>query len=401
MKKYHSNNAIFNRKTYNDLEINFDSNEVEETLDSKLSIIKKKLYKFKNPYVGNKRKLICEIIKTIDKYDIEYKTVLDLFTGSGYVSAAMQLLGKNVICNDILLSSYYNALAMIVNNSIELTDKEKDYLLNNDSKKLIHKFFDNYSDRFTLREIEFLNNYYYNVRDLFSPFSSDGLTHMKTAISFSSIHNYILEKCFVGGRLSNNQVLAKVEHRINHKRNGGREMAFKDIRWTTFNCSNESIESKIFSLDAIDLLKSRKELDIFPDICYIDPPYGGKQSDYVEMYEFVEGYSRLETREEREMILETYNDECVESIKKKKEAQKRFINKTGYSDNFNKLISATNGIPCIVISYNDSSWGTIDEISSIVSKYRKSVIVENFDYDYQYRDRNSKKQSKEFLIIGR
>jgi len=401
MKKYHSNNAIFNRKVYNDLEINFDTNYVEETLDSRLSIIKKKLYKFKNPYVGNKRKLICEIIKTIDKYGINYETVLDLFTGSGYVSIAMQLLGKNVICNDILVSSHFNTLATIINRSVELTKKEKDYLLNNNSKKPVNKFFENYQDRFTLKEIEFLNNYYYNIRYLFSPFASDGLTLIKTAISFASMQNYVLEHCFVGGRLSNNQVLAKVEHRMSHRKNNGREMPFKDIRWSKYSCTDESLRGKVFQMDAIDLLRERKELEIFPDMCYIDPPYGGLSSDYATMYEFVEGYVYLQTREEREEILDNYNDECILSINKRKESQQKFVSRTGYSENFDELISLTDGIPCIIISYNDSSWGSIEEISSIVKNHRKDVKIENFDYDYKYRNNNDKKQSKEFLIIGR
>ena len=136
-------------------------------------------------------------------------------------------------------------------------------------------------------------------------------------------------------------------------------------------------------------------------MCYIDPPYGGLSSDYATMYEFVEGYVYLQTREEREEILDNYNDECILSINKRKESQQKFVSRTGYSENFDELISLTDGIPCIIISYNDSSWGSIEEISSIVKNHRKDVKIENFDYDYKYRNNNDKKQSKEFLIIGR
>ena len=48
------------------------------------------------------------------------------------------MLDKNVISNDILESSYLNAVALISNVGMELTDEEKDYLVNNKNNDETH-----------------------------------------------------------------------------------------------------------------------------------------------------------------------------------------------------------------------------------------------------------------------
>ena len=52
------------KSTISGTEIDFATGKSVETLNSKLSIIENKLYAFKNPYVGNKRKMISKIIKS-------------------------------------------------------------------------------------------------------------------------------------------------------------------------------------------------------------------------------------------------------------------------------------------------------------------------------------------------
>jgi len=371
-------------------EIDFETGGSVSTFNSKLFYIKKKLYAFKNPYVGNKRKIAPDIIKTIDNHGITYDSVLDLFCGSASMSMAFKILGKSVACNDIMLSCYMNAIAFVLNGDVILSDNEKRFLLSNNPDCDIHSFFSAYKDRFTDNEIKFLNNYHYNIDELFSPFLSDGLTVIKRALCIAYIQNYIMEHCMVGGRLNNGQVLAKLEHRMNHARNRdrktnkGMEMSFKDVRWNEPIPDTPGSNYNVFSQDAIYLLENLKEFDISPDLCYIDPPYGGEQSDYSSMFDFLEGYVNLQTKEERD----------------NKEARVKFVNSGNYYDNFKSLMKATIKIPWIVISYNDSSWGNIDEISSVIKESRSEVIVEEFEYSYKYR-KDSKKKAKEYLILSK
>ena len=399
----------------NDLVINFDSGRNEETLDSTLSVIDSSIKGLRNSYIGNKRKLIFNIIKTIDKYGIKYNTALDLFSGSSYVSIAFKMLGKNVICNDLSNFAYLNALVYVINNDIELSAGDKDFLMKNENKHQdISPFFKKYEDRFTDNEIKFLNNYHNNMCSRFSPNLSDGLTHIKHSIALLSMQNYILNYCFVGGRLNNGQVLARVDHRLNHARNfngclkRGTEMSFKssDMVWAKPIKINGSTKNDIFGMDAIRLLEKINNNDIHMcnkdiDLCYIDPPYGGDQSDYLSMYDFVNGYYYLQDREDRETILDSYTEECKSDMREEIAAKKRFINKKTYKEHFDKMIGLTSNIPWVVISYNDTSWGNIDDIYSVVKKYRKNVIVEEFSYYYNYRSKsNNKLSTKEYLILS-
>jgi adenine-specific DNA-methyltransferase len=399
----------------NDLIINFDSGKGEETLDSKLGVIDNVIRGLRNSYIGNKRKLIFNIIKTIDKYGINYDTVLDLFSGSAYVSMAFKMLGKKVICNDISEFAYLNALVYVFNNTLELSSDDKKFLMENENEyKDISPFFDKYKDRFTEGEIKFLSNYYHNVNERFDPNLSDGATMMKSSIAILSMLNYILSYCFVGGRLNNGQVLAKLDHRLNHARNfngllkKGTPMSFKesDMIWAKPVNGGVLNRHDIFKCDSIELLEKMNEKDIFLlnkdiDLCYIDPPYGGDQSDYASMYDFINGYIYLQDREERETILDSYLDEFKVQIKNEIEAKKRFVNKKTYEKHFDKLISLTLNIPWIVISYNDTSWGSVDNICSIVKKHRKNVKVEEFSYSYNYRSKsNNKLSTKEYLILS-
>ena len=44
------------------------------------------------------------------------------------------------------------------------------------------------------------------------------------------------------------------------------------------------------------------------------------------------------------------------------------------------LLNSMSNIPNLIISYNDTSWGDIDEIVDVVKIYRKKVHLEEFNY---------------------
>lgn len=117
------------------------------------------LKNFKNPYIGNKRKLIPFLIKTIDKHGIKYESVLDLFSGSAFCSMAFKMLDKKVISNDILTCSYLNAVAFVKNIDTVLTDEDKQYLFSGVGypEGLID---DKYLNRLDEAEIATISNYY-------------------------------------------------------------------------------------------------------------------------------------------------------------------------------------------------------------------------------------------------
>ena len=345
------------------------------------------LKNFKNPYIGNKRKLIPFLIETIDKHDIGYESVLDLFSGSAFCSMAFKMLNKKVISNDILTCSYLNAVAFVENIDTVLTDEDKKYLFSsvNSPEGLID---DKYLTRLDEAEIATISGYYDKaIKKWGHPVGGN----IKSAIAIAYMQNYIIENCFVGGRLNSGQILATYNHRIDHPRNKGNNMFFNgsdfsysDMRFQNPVYPTDNNQHQCYNMDAIDFLSTIKPQ---VDLAYIDPPYGGSQSDYGFMYALFE---------------EMLHGKNYKEIEEKRFGADRFIDKSNYKKNFSQLLYFSKYIPNIIISYNDTSWGTIDEIREAVEEHRSNVVIEEFDYSYNYRDKkNNDKKTKEYIIVAK
>ncbi len=135
----------------------------------------RRLEKMPLPYTGNKKKLAHKIHDVILKYNLEFDTVLDAFTGSATVAYLLKLMGKRVLANDILTSSYLNAVAFVENPGIKLTDDEKRFLLYNQNLDKGTFVEDNYLGtedskcrfkKFTLKECRHLDNFRANIDEL-------------------------------------------------------------------------------------------------------------------------------------------------------------------------------------------------------------------------------------------
>jgi len=366
-------------RAHSPVHINFNTGECEETFESKVKYVEGRVKGLPNPYAGNKRKLVSKILGSIKKQNIKYETALDLFSGSACVSIVMKYMGKRVITNDILLSSYFYANAFVANDSVVLSKDQKDYLLKNYNKNKIEFVRKEYQERFTPDEAKFLDNYRANIDDLDNDYEK--------ALAFANMQIYISKHCYLGGRLNSGQILAELGHRIRHNRNGGLPMSFEDIHWYSF-VGDDSLKfvsgSKSFCSDAIDFLGSKEYKDEHIDLAYIDPPYGGQQSDYGFMFNFFESYARQQTIDKWDIAA----------------SMKKFAKKKDYEKHFISMIKALSNISCLVISYNDSSWTSIDDIERIVSEVRNEVYVEAIDYEYNSRSEGNRK-AIEYVIFAK
>lgn len=131
------------------------------------------------PYTGNKKKLIHNIHDVLRKHNLQFDSVLDAFSGSATVSFLFKMMGKRVLTNDLLTSSYMNAVAFVENPGIKLSDEEKTYLLSHDNPNKGTFVEDNYLgvqfredgkncrfNKFTLQECRHLDNFRANVDTL-------------------------------------------------------------------------------------------------------------------------------------------------------------------------------------------------------------------------------------------
>ena len=345
------------------------------------------LYRISLPYVGNKRKIVADIADSLVKHEYKFESVLDLFSGSGMVSLFFKRLGKRVISNDLLTSSYFNAVAFVSNTNYSISTEHLKFLCTYDSIRKNDFVRKNYNERFTPEEALFLDNYRSNINDLWDLTPPNDITPFACAIIL--IEHYVLNHCFLGGRLNNGQVLAKLEHRLQHDRNRTESAAERSDM--IFNLEDKKYALPLFggisgqsiNLDCLDALRGSGCVDL----AYIDPPYGSDQSDYANMFAFCEEYIYSKKLCDLNHISNA----------------KKFVVKKDYEKHFQEVLDGAKNIPQWAISYNDSSWAEIEKIKEMVKYFKKDVTVVNIDYEYKYRKQadKGKKGPTEYLILAR
>jgi hypothetical protein len=284
------------------------------------------------------------------------------------------LLGKSVTANEILLSSYAMGVLLLKSDAINITKEQWDFIKSNKNKNSDNFILANYKDtRFSQDECNFIDNFYANVQSIYVEKSTNWFA------CHALLLQYIMEKCFIGGRLNRGQILAEREHRINHKKNSGKEMSFTKIKPNHLHVSGA--ESECVHGDACDFFATSKKNF---DLLYIDPPYGGQQSDYASMYKFCEEYI---TRQ------------AISEIDYLQKASKKFIKSKNYLTSFENLLEKLPKNSYWLFSYNDSSWANIDTIKSCLINQQKKVIVKEIDYKYKQRDVDNV-VGVEYLIFG-
>lgn len=151
----------------------------DKTLVPSAAIPLRRIEKLPLPYTGNKKKLVYQLHDALIDHKVEFNSILDAFSGSATVSYLFKLMGKQVIANDLLTSSYLNAVAFVENPGIKLTEDEKTFLLHNKNPNKGTFVEDNYLgisfrkpgqtcryNKFTLKECQHLDNFRANVDEM-------------------------------------------------------------------------------------------------------------------------------------------------------------------------------------------------------------------------------------------
>ena len=367
--------------------------------------VQNRLHAVSNPYRGNKRKMLIDLASVCREEGLQEKIeggqVLDLFSGSAFCSYLFKSMGAAVWSNDLLAFSYLSAVSLVENSTVIPSKEQIRFILKNKPTDCGTRIRDNYVGvRFTEEEaetldrwirnleiqhgdrpiaelVEFYNDIDYAVENLgedFDPDSHRSAAHLFAQEAIMLLH-FIVRTTDLGGRLNNGQVVARVDHRIENK---GRTFIERNVRPYNLHFNN-GLTSVATRMDAIDLLKQFDLSDL--DLVYIDPPYGGDQSDYAKMYEFFEdylGFSDIHNEWEKE----------------------RFAKSKTYAESFDELLSLLPKQSPWIFSYNDSSWASGEEIKNQISKFDRSrVVMHEVDYEYQYRAKDNS-AGTEYVIVA-
>jgi len=342
-------------------------------------------------YQGSKRKILPWLYENLK--NLEFKTVLDGFGGTGVVSYLFKLMGKEVTFNDILLSNYQVGVALIENNSIKLSQRDLDFLLSENGFRYPSFIQDTFRDIYYLdEENRWLDMVSYNI-EMLSEIYEGALLKKKKALSYYVLFQACLCKRPFNLFHRSNLYLrtAKVERSFGNKTTWERDFRSLFIRFT------EEINNKIFSngirnkaicKDVVEIDKNKY------DLVYLDPPYarpdGRPPKDYYQLYHFLEGLVKY--GDWKNMIDWNTSNRRLLKGKSRWDENKTYGNLNILFNKFQDSI--------IVISYGEPGNPSIEKIIEPLNQYKTSITILKKPYNYRL-NRNNGKNMNEVLIIGK
>ena len=290
-----------------------------------------------------------------------------------------------------------------------MSDEELNLLLTRKPNKVGAFVFDRYANKlFDEKEAVFLDTFRQNIIEVFgsqlavgikqqahnnlfesidiaTPYFSRGyfggnqtslnsLNPVKASLAMLAMINLINSRCFLGGRYYSGQTLAKYSHRLDPEGKNGVPLyqdPIKDMgmdKIARYLKETKTAHVEVLNLDAMDA--AAYGVSAGADLAYIDPPYGGDSSDYAGMYRFLEEYVHLTNLEE---------------IKHISDHSHKFKSPKEYRDYFENLLAKMTGIATWLLSFNASSWASLEDIVASIQKFKCNVKFIPVEYGYNYR----------------
>ncbi len=329
-------------------------------------------------YMGSKNKLLTEIWGVASQF--EYDHVVDLFSGSGIVGYMFKAHGRSVLSNDYMAMSATFAKAMIENNGVLLGRDEAIKLVDTEWPSdgfVADKFAGLY---FTDAENELIDSLRAGIARIRNPH--------KRAIAMSALIRACLKKRPRG-----------IFTYVGHRYDDGRQDLTKSFR-QQFLEAVIAIDGAVFDNQRANKARNGDAMTVKPvrdSLIYIDPPYYSPLSDneYVRRYHFVEGLAR----DWRGVVIQEHT-----LTKKFKSYPTPFSSRKGAAEAFDALFKRfRNNI--LLVSYSSNSQPTMDEMTSIMARYKRHVEVVPVDYRYSFGTHGHKvgdnrNSVQEYLFVG-
>jgi adenine-specific DNA-methyltransferase len=345
-------------------------------------------HSFKYPstrFQGSKRKLLNELEAEFSNF--EFKSCIDLFSGSGSVSFLLRKLGKEVCANDYLKFNENTAKVFLTDHSKNEINQAMTLLpalLNDEpknNKKYVQTNFENIF--FTDSENKEIDNFCQNIN------------RIEPKIRFILIYA-------VGQSL-----LKKRPYNLFHRANLG--MRLSDVKrsfgnkktWDTpiLNHSIKAIEElldmRLSNLPTGSTMNVNSsgffKLNNKVDLVYLDPPYipaKGSAIDYSDFYGFLEGLVDYDLFKITNSTAAHKPLSLLNSAWSKKESAEIELNK------IIKYWEKSH----IILSYRDDGAFSTDELENIFKKNNRNVELKVLS-NYKYALSHSIK-SNEILLIS-
>ncbi|MBI3585470.1 MAG: DNA adenine methylase [Nitrospinae bacterium] len=333
-------------------------------------------------FQGSKLKIVDWIWDAIK--DLQFNTTLDAFGGTGCVGYMLKEKGKKVICNDILKFNWLIASALIENDKVKLTDKEVDFLLTKHSKIKYPNFVCD-----TFKNIYFSDEENQWIDMVVTNISLLDDIYKKSIAYFALFQACIIKRPFNLFHRKNLYLrFSKVKRSFGNKATWDTPF---EVHFRKFvDEANQSIfsngqKNKALNLDVFDIEGKF-------DLVYIDTPYISKNGvgvDYFGFYHFLEGL--IDYSKWGEMI------DYRTKHKRLKGNGSPWIDKKRIYSAFDRLFEKFRD-SILVISYRSDGIPSIEELKSLLKKY-KSDVKELKRKSYKYVLSNN--HSEEVVLIGK
>lgn len=334
----------------------------------------KDLFNYQYPtvnYIGNKEKLsdwIC------DYFPADSKSIFDAFSGGSSIGFEAKKRGYQVFSNDILKINYYLAKSLVENKNDILNEEDIKIIFNGTPIKGF--MYKNYSEVFFFpEECMELDLYRKNIEQLSSEY--------KKAIAFTLLRRAMIRKMPYSRFTLNWEKIKQLRdeeysYAMYKRKRAYHNESFRSHFLKEFNDYNSAIfdneqNNTAYNDDIFNLLNK-----INADIIYLDPPYTGTMNNYFGFYGLI--------------------DEYIDS-KKLEPFENNFIDKKSSLFLFDKLFSNLENYKYWILSYNNNSYPSKDELITIISKYSTDIEIIEKPHNYKITGKEKKNQNTEFLFI--
>ena len=331
-----------------------------------------KNYKFpKVNFIGNKEKLCSWIV---DNFPKDCNTIFDAFSGGCSVSYESKRRGLTVYSNDILKINSYLSKSIIQNSKIVLNNKDLEKIT--DGTPVEGFMYKNYSNKhFFPEECKELDLYRENIISNFKGY--------KKYLAFSLLRRSMIRKMpysrfnikweKVKQLRDEEYSYLKYKRKRAYHNESISEHLYKNLENYNNSIFSNGRKNKSFNLDVFTAIKKIKA-----DLIYLDPPYCGTMNDYYGFYNLL--------------------DEYIVSYKLK-DFKNSFKKKEKILEDFKKLFSNLKNFKYWVISYNNRSYPSKDQMHDLLKSFSSKVSILEKDHNYQITGKLEKKMNKELLFI--
>jgi len=332
-------------------------------------------------FQGSKLKIVDWIWQAVK--DLDFKTALDAFGGTGSVAYMLKCKGKEVTYNDILRFNWYIGTALIQNSRTKLSHRDIEFVLNRQDGVDYPTFvYDTFKDiYFTDEENRWIDTVVANIallRDVY-----------KRALAYFALFQAcIIKRPFNLFHRKNLYIrFSNVQRNFGNKTTWDTpfEVHFRQFVGEANNAVfSNGRHNRALNLDVVDV-------DAAFDLVYIDTPYISQKGvgvDYLDFYHFLEGL--VNYPQWAQMIDYGTKHKRLKASKSIWTDQNRIL--SGFDRLFSKFRDSI-----LVISYRADGIPSIGQLKALLGKYKLNV-EESRRKNYKYV--LSTNNSEEVLLIG-